>query len=45
MKANDRFREASQACGFHPEIQHFPEGTRTAADAAKAEKRKGADGE
>ena len=36
MKANDRFREASQAWGFHPEIQHFPEGTRTAADAAKA---------
>jgi len=36
MKANDRFREASQGCGFHPEIQHFPEGTRTAADAAKA---------
>jgi len=36
MKANDRFREASQGCGFHPDIQHFPEGTRTAADAAKA---------
>ena len=36
MKANDRFREASQGCGFHPDIQHFPEGTRTAADAARA---------
>ncbi len=36
MKANDRFRAASQALDFYPDIQYFPEGTRTAADAANA---------
>ena len=36
MKANDRFRESPAVFDFKPEIQFFPDGTRTAVDAAKA---------
>ena len=36
MKATSRFREASLSLNYDPEIQFFPEGTRTAIDAAKA---------
>ena len=35
-KGSDRFREAAEALGFSPEVREFPEGTRTAADAARA---------
>jgi prolyl-tRNA editing enzyme YbaK/EbsC (Cys-tRNA(Pro) deacylase) len=34
--AVDRFREAARAHGLEPEIRRFPQGTRTAADAAAA---------
>ena len=34
--AIDRFIEAAQAQGLHPEVRRFPEGTKTAADAARA---------
>lgn len=32
----DRVREAAAAVGLRPDIREFPEGTRTAADAARA---------
>jgi prolyl-tRNA editing enzyme YbaK/EbsC (Cys-tRNA(Pro) deacylase) len=32
----DRFAEAAMAQGLHPEARRFPEGTRTAEDAARA---------
>jgi prolyl-tRNA editing enzyme YbaK/EbsC (Cys-tRNA(Pro) deacylase) len=35
-KAADRFREVAGAMGFSPEVKEFPQGTRTAADAARA---------
>ncbi|MEX1264533.1 MAG: YbaK/EbsC family protein [Actinomycetota bacterium] len=34
--ATDRFVEASRALGLHPEARRFPEGTKTATDAARA---------
>jgi prolyl-tRNA editing enzyme YbaK/EbsC (Cys-tRNA(Pro) deacylase) len=33
---SSRFRTAAAALGVHPEVRQFPEGTRTAAAAAKA---------
>lgn len=35
-RAIDRFLEAARAAGLTPEVRRFPEGTRTAADAARA---------
>jgi len=35
-EATERFASAARALGFEPEISRFPEGTRTAADAAAA---------
>ena len=35
-EAIERFREAARARGIDPEIRRFPQGTRTAADAAAA---------
>ncbi|MGH2539323.1 MAG: YbaK/EbsC family protein [Actinomycetota bacterium] len=32
----DRFADAARALGLHPQVRRFPEGTKTAADAAKA---------
>ena len=34
--ALDRFTEAARALGLHPEPRRFPEGTKTADDAARA---------
>lgn len=34
--ATDRFGEAARVLGLHPEPRRFPEGTKTAADAARA---------
>lgn len=34
--AIDRFTEAARAQGLHPDVRRFPEGTKTAADAARA---------
>ena len=34
--AIDRFTEAARALGLHKEARWFPEGTKTAADAARA---------
>jgi len=34
--AIDRFTDAAHALGLHPEIRRFPEGTKTAGDAARA---------
>ena len=34
--AIERFRAAAEALGLAPEIRRFPEGTKTAADAARA---------
>jgi prolyl-tRNA editing enzyme YbaK/EbsC (Cys-tRNA(Pro) deacylase) len=34
--AIDRFRAAAEALGLHPDVHRFPEGTKTAADAARA---------
>ena len=34
--AIDRFAEAARAQGLHPETRRFPEGTKTAEDAARA---------
>jgi prolyl-tRNA editing enzyme YbaK/EbsC (Cys-tRNA(Pro) deacylase) len=34
--AIDRFTEAARALGLHPEVRRFPEGTKTAQDAARA---------
>ena len=34
--AIDRFSDAARARGLHPEVRRFPEGTKTAADAARA---------
>ena len=34
--AIDRFSDAARAQGLHPEVRRFPEGTKTAADAARA---------
>jgi len=34
MKANDRFRTACKSFNYEPDIQFFPEGTKTALDAA-----------
>ena len=34
--AVDRFLEAARALGVSPQVREFPEGTRTAADAARA---------
>ena len=34
--AVDRFSDAARAQGLHPEVRRFPEGTKTAADAARA---------
>lgn len=36
MDATERFRAAAGAVGLEPRIERFPEGTRTAADAAAA---------
>ena len=36
MGAIERFTEAAEELGIEPEIRRFPEGTRTAADAARA---------
>ena len=36
MNAVDRFTSAAAAVGLTPDVQRFPEGTRTAADAAAA---------
>ncbi|MBT95009.1 MAG: aminoacyl-tRNA deacylase [Acidimicrobiaceae bacterium] len=36
MKANDRFRKACKSFNYEPDIQFFPEGTKTASDAAAA---------
>ena len=36
MNAVDRFTNAAAAVGLTPAVQRFPEGTRTAADAAEA---------
>jgi Cys-tRNA(Pro) deacylase len=35
-RALDRFTEAARALGLHPEARRFPEGTKTAEDAARA---------
>ncbi len=35
-KAVDRFVEAARVEGLHPEVHRFPEGTKTAVDAARA---------
>jgi prolyl-tRNA editing enzyme YbaK/EbsC (Cys-tRNA(Pro) deacylase) len=35
-KAVDRFRERSRALAFDPEVIEFPQGTKTAVDAARA---------
>src|SRR5919201_3601310 len=34
--AIDRFTEAARAEGIEPQVRRFPEGTKTAADAARA---------
>lgn len=34
--AVDRFSDAARALGLHPDVRRFPEGTKTAADAARA---------
>jgi prolyl-tRNA editing enzyme YbaK/EbsC (Cys-tRNA(Pro) deacylase) len=34
--ARDRFTEAARVLGLHPHVHHFPEGTKTADDAARA---------
>ncbi|HYT30751.1 MAG TPA: YbaK/EbsC family protein, partial [Actinomycetota bacterium] len=34
--AVDRFLDAARAAGVDPEVRRFPEGTKTAADAARA---------
>lgn len=34
--ARDRFTEAARALGLHPDVHVFPEGTKTAEDAARA---------
>jgi prolyl-tRNA editing enzyme YbaK/EbsC (Cys-tRNA(Pro) deacylase) len=36
MEAIERFTESARRLGVEPRIQRFPEGTKTAADAAKA---------
>ncbi|OUV78057.1 MAG: hypothetical protein CBC90_02130 [Acidimicrobiaceae bacterium TMED130] len=36
MKANNRFRKACNSFDYEPEIRQFPEGTKTALDAAAA---------
>lgn len=36
MSAIDRFTEAARVQGLHPEVRRFPEGTKTATDAARA---------
>lgn len=35
-KAINRFTEAARGQGLYPEVRRFPEGTKTAADAARA---------
>jgi prolyl-tRNA editing enzyme YbaK/EbsC (Cys-tRNA(Pro) deacylase) len=35
-KAVSRFREQARTLGFDPEVREFPQGTKTAADAARA---------
>ena len=35
-KAIDRFMEAARVQDLHPQVRRFPEGTKTAADAARA---------
>jgi prolyl-tRNA editing enzyme YbaK/EbsC (Cys-tRNA(Pro) deacylase) len=35
-KAIDRFTEAARVHGLHPEVRRFPQGTKTASDAAEA---------
>jgi prolyl-tRNA editing enzyme YbaK/EbsC (Cys-tRNA(Pro) deacylase) len=35
-KAIDRFTEAARVQGLHPEVRQFPQGTKTAEDAARA---------
>jgi prolyl-tRNA editing enzyme YbaK/EbsC (Cys-tRNA(Pro) deacylase) len=35
-KGLDRFMEAARAQGLHPEVRRFPQGTKTAEDAARA---------
>ena len=34
--ARDRFVDAARVAGLHPDVRHFPEGTKTAEDAARA---------
>ena len=34
--ALDRFREAAKELGLHPEVRRFPQGAKTAVDAANA---------
>lgn len=34
--ARERFTEVARALGLHPDVRHFPEGTKTAEDAARA---------
>ena len=36
MKANDRFQASCKKVDYQPDIQFFPEGTKTASDAAAA---------
>ena len=36
MKANNRFRTTCNSFDYEPDIQQFPEGTKTALDAAAA---------
>ena len=36
MGAIERFTEAARDLGIHPAIRRFPEGTKTAEDAARA---------
>ena len=36
MKANERFQSSCEKVGYQPDIQFFPEGTKTASDAAAA---------
>jgi prolyl-tRNA editing enzyme YbaK/EbsC (Cys-tRNA(Pro) deacylase) len=36
MGALERFRESARALGIEPHVRRFPEGTKTAADAARA---------
>ena len=36
MKANDRFQASCKRVDYQPDIQFFPEGTKTASDAAAA---------